>query len=226
MNIIQFYSIVGASYYSYQNEVEKGLIVMSTGVYAEVMETIADLCEKIGGPYGKVWLGGLKKFLRRQNFWEVPRIFKIVKIGTFKDHVSLWKAMWKSGAEVDFWACDIINNIKLSKSEQSLSLVIRSVEELGLSKGATCSDICKGGEFHGLDLCPFEVAPQLRLQYPNQPDGEKLYIAVKSVDTYTFGHIHYVFYVSNLLGKRFLGWIGYSGHSFDISDRFVFVLRK
>ena len=200
---------------------------MSTNglTYTDVAETIGDLCDKIGGPYGKMWLGGLKKFLRRENFWKVPKIFKIVKIGTFKDHVSLWNAVRESGAKIpDYWVYDIINYTELSKSEQSLDLVIRSVEELGLSRGATYSDIRKGGEFHGLGGCPVELAPQLRLQYPDQPDGEKLWIAGEFVEN--FGHTPYIFYVSNLNGERSLGYREYSNCSFNVTDRFVFVLRK
>jgi hypothetical protein len=32
-----------------------------------------------------------------------------------------------------------------------------------------------------MDLCPLEVGPELRLQYDNQPTGERVYVAMKPI---------------------------------------------
>jgi len=147
----------------------------------EVRGPLTDLLGKLDGENGGVWLRGLNKFLRKENPWEKPETFKIIEIGTHKDVKSLRKALEESGARIGDWASDILNKTKLSISKQSLDLVVRSVKELGFPNGAQYQDICKAAESQGLDLCPAEVGPQLRLQKPDQPNGEWLVIAMEPI---------------------------------------------
>ena len=148
---------------------------------SEVQGPLIDLLEKVGGRDGEMWLRGLNKFLRKENPWEKPETFKIIEIGTYKDVKSLRKALEESGAQIGNWASDILNKAKLSKSKQSLDLVALTVAELGFPEGAKLEDIYKASKNQGLDLCPDEVGPQLRLQYSNQPNGEWLVIAMEPI---------------------------------------------
>ena len=113
--------------------------------------------------------------------WE---IFKTIEIGTYKDVGSLRKALEDSGARISDWAGDIFNNITLSKSKQSLDLVALTGEELGFLEFAKLEDIYKVARNQGLDLCPAEVGPQLRLQYSDQPAGEWLVIAMEPIKNF------------------------------------------
>jgi hypothetical protein len=73
----------------------------------------------------------------------------------------------------------------LSKTRTDVNLVLVSVSELGFKdKGATMADIYARAQQLGLELCPAEVGPQLRLQYLDQPLGEFLHIAMKPIATY------------------------------------------
>ncbi|NMB91825.1 hypothetical protein GYA37_03190 [candidate division WWE3 bacterium] len=148
---------------------------------SEVQGPFIDLLEKIGGRDGELWLRGLNKFLRKENPWEKPESFKIVEVGTYKDVKSLRKALEESGVQIGDWAGDILNKTKLSKSKQSLDLVVLSVKELGFPQGTQLKDIYEAAKNQGLDLCPAEVGPQLRLQYPDQPNGEWLVIAMEPI---------------------------------------------
>jgi hypothetical protein len=66
-----------------------------------------------------------------------------------------------------------------------LNLVVLSVAELGFgAQGAALADIHERAIRIGLELCPEEVGPQLRLQYLNQPVGEFLHVAMKPQLTY------------------------------------------
>ncbi|KKT93241.1 MAG: hypothetical protein UW94_C0008G0041 [Parcubacteria group bacterium GW2011_GWA2_45_14] len=87
-------------------------------------------------------------------------------------------------------------NIKTSKPAQSmldnkdfttqanleqLKLVRLTVDDLGLPNGSTTDQIYQRAEELGLDLCPAEVGPHLRLQYQDQPMNEHLNVGIKYV---------------------------------------------
>jgi hypothetical protein len=192
----------------------------------EVRGPLTDLLGKLDGENGGVWLRGLNKFLRKENPWEKPETFKVIEIGTHKDVKSLRKALEESSARmIGDWASDILNKTKLSKSKQSLDLVVRSVKELGFPNGAQYKDICKAAESQGLDLCPAEAGPQLRLQYPDQPNGEWLVIAMEPIKGSDGGLG--LFRVECRGGGHWLYAIyGGPGGFWSTDARFVFVRRK
>ena len=210
----------------YPNKVEKGLTVMSDTrlTLPEVRGPLTDLLGKLDGENGGVWLRGLNKFLRKENPWEKPETFKIIEIGTHKDVKSLRKALEESGARIGDWASDILNKTKLSKSKQSLDLVVLSVKELGFPQGAQLKDIYEAAKNLGLDLCPAEVGPQLRLQYPDQPNGEWLVIAMEPIKD-SDGDLS-LFHVKHIDDDRWLSaYYGEPGHFWFAGYRFVFVRR-
>jgi hypothetical protein len=72
-----------------------------------------------------------------------------------------------------------------AEAPTELDLVVLSVAELDFGpQGAALADIHERGIRIGLELCPEEVGPQLRLQYLNQPVGESLHVAMKPQRTY------------------------------------------
>jgi len=192
---------------------------------SEVQGPLIDLLEKVGGRDGEMWLRGLNKFLRKENPWEKPETFKIIEIGTYKDVKSLRKALEESGVQIGNWASDILNKTKLSKSKQSLDLVVRSVKELGFPNGAKLEDIYKAAKNQGLDLCPDEVGPQLRLQYSNQPNGEWLVIAMEPIKN-SMGDLD-LFFVRCHRGARWLdAQFSEPDDFWYAGNRFVFVRCK
>jgi hypothetical protein len=154
-----------------------------------------------------------------------PKIFKIIEIGTHKDMKSLRKALEESGARIGDWASNILNKTKLSKSKQSLDLVVLSVKELGFPQGAELKYIYEAAKNLGLDLCPAEVGPQLHLQYPDQPSGEWLVIAMEPIKD-SDGDLR-LFLVERHGGDRWLlACHGIPGYHWLAGYRFVFVRRK
>ncbi len=78
------------------------------------------------------------------------------------------------------WSKDLLNSsdFKTLKSTEELDLVSLTVGDLGLKDGATTDEIyARAGEL-GLELCPAEVGPQLRLSYGGD---DWFYIAMKQI---------------------------------------------
>ncbi len=72
-----------------------------------------------------------------------------------------------------------------SRSKSDLDLVIVSGLELGFGEeGASLRDIYGRALAIGLDLCPAEAGPVLRLNYLDQPRGEFLHLAMQPVARY------------------------------------------
>ena len=73
---------------------------------------------------------------------------------------------------------DILEKTEFSQEQKTYDLVRFTVEQLGLKQGATTDEIYTKSEELGLELCPAEVGPQLRLQNTSK---EWLLIAMKQI---------------------------------------------
>ena len=155
--------------------------------------------------------------------------FKKIKLGTgIKDADGFRKALKKTDCTVGVWGNDILGKpaLTVALQEMEVELVVVSVAELGFNGGATRADIYKRANELGLDLCPNEVGPQLRLQYKDQPKGEWLLIAMEPI-TASFGG-PLVFCVERRDGGT--QWLdanlGRPDFSWFADERWVFVRRK
>lgn len=120
------------------------------------------------------------------------------------------------------YAEDILKDTEFSKEEQRYNLVRFTVKQLGLPDGATTEEIYKKAEDLGLELCPAEVGPHLRLQYSGK---EWMLIAMKQITnrddnpgvfTLDSGDVQLSLNAHDAEPSK--GWSGYS--------RFVFRFRK
>ncbi len=64
-----------------------------------------------------------------------------------------------------------------SDEVRNLRIVFVSLPELGLHDGGTYDEIVERASDLGLQQCPLEVAPHLRLHYVDQPEGPYLTVA-------------------------------------------------
>src|SRR3989344_1903021 len=152
-----------------------------------------------------------------------------LKLGTgLRSADNFRKDLKKSGYKISGWANDILGKpefIVTSTKEVEVGLVNISVAELGFPNGATCKEIYQKVTELGLELCPPEVGPQLRLQYRDQPMNEQLLIGMEPL-TVSDGDL-YVFYVGRDDDGRWLdGSYGNADHVWYGDDRWVFLLRK
>lgn len=65
--------------------------------------------------------------------------------------------------------CD--DKFTTSESKYSLTIIELSVRNLGFPNGATMPQLFKQATDLGLELCPLELGPYLRLEYLDQPEG-------------------------------------------------------
>ena len=125
----------------------------------------------------------LKKVLAEVLCLPAPKqefkVWKTIKLGTFKNAADFYCALKKADCNTRYHGHSIFGTgFTVSFEENEISLVRVSVEELGFKEGATHESICRRAQALGLDLCPAEVGPQLRLQYKNQPKGQFLLIGM------------------------------------------------
>lgn len=121
------------------------------------------------------------------------------------------------------WAAEIIGRpaFVLSKTRETVRLVVLSVAQLGFEGEASLGDIYARARQLGLDLCPAEVGPQLRLQYLDQPIGEFLHIAMEPVARYG-GELVDLTVANGGAGLALLGGEGRPDLVLAPSIRFVF----
>jgi len=154
--------------------------------------------------------------------------FRTIKLGTgLKTADDFRDALKKDGYRIGNWANDIIGKpaFTASETETEVDLVVLTVAELGFKDGATRKDIYDRALERGLELCPSEVGPQLRLQYKDQPKGEWLVIAMEPI-TFADGDL-YVFLVAYDRDEQWLrAYYGDPAHVWYAGNRFVFVRRK
>jgi hypothetical protein len=111
---------------------------------------------------------------------------------------------------------------KVSASKTSVELVAVSVAELGFQTDVVrLADIYARARQLGFGLASAEVAPQLRLQYPDQPLGEFL-IAMEPINAWT--GVPVILTVANFgAGLVLVGRDGSADAQIPVASRFLFV---
>ncbi|MBR0820010.1 DUF1127 domain-containing protein [Bradyrhizobium liaoningense] len=151
--------------------------------------------------------------------------WKTIRIGTFTDTFALRSAMSAMGCGVGNAADEILARpaFTLSREKAEVELVAVSVAELGL-RGETSSlrEIYARAQQLGLALAPAEIAPQLRLQYLDQPIGEFLTIGMEPIGTWA-GEAVVLTVANGGAGLILIGQDGREDAQISAISRFVFV---
>jgi len=154
-------------------------------------------------------------------------VWKTLTLGVKKSVSEYEKAMEDKGIRFE-GARVILENphFFVNKSQEDLDLVIVSLAELGIEKAANYQEICSRTNML-LDLCPEEVGPALRLAYDDQPEGERLMVAMQTfqgLNTYNGAdYCRVAFRLINGYGHLSLETIGHPALLWEPKDRFVFV---
>ena len=117
-------------------------------------------------------------------------VWKTIAIGTYRGVDAVRAAMDAGPCPIALgdWADEILGrpSFPFSRKPTELDLVVVSVADLGFGdQGAPLRDIYARALASGLELCPAEVGPVLRLNYLDQPPGEFLHVAMRPVARYS-----------------------------------------
>jgi hypothetical protein len=119
-----------------------------------------------------------------QSIKTEPRDFalwKTVTLGLKKSPKDYRKALEKDGYRIGDYASLILNKTEVSQTEVELDLVVVTIGELGFNEGARRDKIYARVIELGLQVCPAEVGPALRLAHKDQPRGEWLRIGMEPI---------------------------------------------
>lgn len=156
------------------------------------------------------------------------KVWRTIKLGTgLRTADDFRSALSRADMKLGGYANDMLGKpaFTASETEQEVDLVVASVAELGFKKGAKYSDICVRAKELGLELCPNEVGPQLRLQYTDQPMNEWLWVAMEPI--VGSGGGRGVWHVERCDGGLWLYSVYFNpGDVWRHDGRFVFVRRK
>jgi len=140
-------------------------------------------------------------------------VFKTITLGQYTSPQEYRKALKGNRCRVQRYADEVLDKIEISTQRIDLHLVIVSVAELGFRMSVPYDVIWKRVNETGLQLCPAEVGPALRLRYLDQPKrADELLL----IGMYPVHHAAgaYIFDLMNIPGPRWMGrglWLGLSG---------------
>lgn len=152
-------------------------------------------------------------------------VWKTIKLGTgTRDADGFRKAIKDGGMKIGTWADDILGKpeFTVAPEKSEVSLVVVSIGEFGFKDGAKLRDIYEAAKERGLELCPAEVGPQLRLQYADQPRGEWLVIGMEPIPD-SDGRLGLFLVGRYGVGRWLYGDYDSPDNHWDADYRFVFV---
>lgn len=157
------------------------------------------------------------------------KVWKTIKIGTAIKNGAFCSELEKKDFRIGDWARDMLGqkvfNVDVATQEEDVDLVRLSVANLGFKEGARYDAICARATEMGLELCPAEVGPQLRLQYKDQPRGEWILVAMEPI-TDSNGRLR-IFHVEHDGSGLWLhGRYGRPDGFWDPDSLWVFLRRK
>jgi hypothetical protein len=152
-------------------------------------------------------------------------IWRTITLGTHKGVDAYRRALDSAGIKIGDAADEVLGRPALpyGTMKTDVELVLLSATDLAVESESSLADVYKRARQVGLELCPAEVAPQLRLEYRDQPLGEALNIAMEPVATHS-GEPTILALVNFGTGPALVGSDGRSEFMVSWTWRFVFVL--
>ncbi|TSC73576.1 MAG: hypothetical protein G01um101444_507 [Parcubacteria group bacterium Gr01-1014_44] len=167
---------------------EEDMFVVLDCSKEQVAHTASEITEST-----KAYLGplepGIFDAIQQHGIEQVFTSFPEGKIRKFEAVIGgqtskeLQKELKEKKINLTNYSTDTLNSKEFTtlKNPEQIDLVCLKVRDLGFKNGATTDEIYSKAKKLGLELCPAEVGPHLRIQYLDQPLGEWLWIAMKQI---------------------------------------------
>jgi hypothetical protein len=155
---------------------------------------------------------------------DVP-VWKTIAIGTFPDSFALIGALDAARCAIGGMAGEILARpaFGVSSTKTNVELFAVSAADLGFKTGTvTLANVYARAQQLGFGLTPAEIAPQLRLQYIDQPMGEFLIIGMEPIKTWE-GEPVILNVANGGAGLILIGQDGRADAEISVISRFVFV---
>lgn len=168
---------------------------------------------------------------------DCPVITKNIEVGGLSK-AELIQKLQQSSISLNEYGEKLLFDDRFTTTETtySLEIVELSVRDLGFPNGATLPEIYKQASELGLQLCPPELGPYLRLEYADQVEGNSGNLSQKNEapsgsvtiaseiisDEESFPKGFYVRKVDGVLWLR--GYVADNLHVWNPDNRFIFKL--
>ena len=157
--------------------------MLGSGALADVAGPFKDFAEKLGSSEGPMWLSAFKRFLRKENPWELKLLRRMSLIIGGVSAAGLSKHLKDGGDEVSQWACDIMSKNTFTTLAEPTMIEIGwiTVQDLGFNTEPTTTELfARIKEVGG--LCPAEVGPHLKLLADkDQQRGTRYQVAMEPI---------------------------------------------
>lgn len=158
-----------------------------------------------------------------QSALAVP-VWRTVTVGTFANSFALLNALDAAGCSIGSLAEEVLArpDFTVANSRSDVQLFAVSVAELGFrTDTARLADIHARARQLGFGVAAAEIAPQLRLQFPDQPMGEFL-IGMEPIKTWA-GKPVILTVANGGAGLVLVGRDGSADAEIPVATRFLFV---
>ena len=152
-------------------------------------------------------------------------VWKRITVGTFANSFALRNALDAAGCGIGDQAEEILARptFTLGATKTDVELVAVSAAELGFqTDAASLAEIYARAQRLGFELAAAEVAPQLRLQYFDQPIGEFFLIGMEPIKTWK-GEPVILTVANGGAGLVLIGQDGSADAEIPVASRFLFV---
>ena len=169
-------------------DTEEDMLIVFDYTPEDIAHSASEITENTKAYVGKLELGIFQKLPENlkhmyTKFPEGRVKFRNIELGTgITDGQDFIDTMQAQGIHIEY-ATQLLQNddFKVVGEHRRADLVEVSVRDLGFNGTTRYDKIVERAKELGLEVCPAEVGPQLRLQYTDQPFGEYLIVAMNAI---------------------------------------------